>query len=95
MYAAERLGQRVKQEGLRVVCIPTSFQAKQLIVQHSLTLADLETRPEIDVTIDGADEIGTRFLFVSGRQHTKLDLRKSGLTLFLLALAALLPPHHR
>ncbi len=33
VYAAERLSQRVKEEGLKVVCIPTSFQSIQLILK--------------------------------------------------------------
>lgn len=32
------------------------FQSKQLIVDAGLHLADLDVFPEIDVTIDGADE---------------------------------------
>jgi ribose 5-phosphate isomerase A len=32
------------------------FQSKQLIVDAGLRLADLDVFPEIDVTIDGADE---------------------------------------
>ena len=32
------------------------FQSKQLIVEGNLTLGDIDQYPEIDVTIDGADE---------------------------------------
>lgn len=39
--------ERVKNEGLNVVCIPTSFQARQLILENHLTLGDLETYPEV------------------------------------------------
>ena len=47
MYAVERLAQRVKDEGLEVICVPSSFQAKQLIIQHGLKLGDLEMHPEV------------------------------------------------
>ena len=30
VYAAERLGQRVRSEGLKITCIPTSFQAEEV-----------------------------------------------------------------
>lgn len=56
VYAVNRLGTRVKQENLNVICIPTSFQAKQLIVENNLKLGELESCPELDVAIDGADE---------------------------------------
>jgi ribose 5-phosphate isomerase A len=58
VYAAERLGQRVREEGLKLVCIPTSFQSRQLILSNKLVLGDLESHPSIDVAIDGADEVG-------------------------------------
>lgn len=52
----KRLAERVKTEKLNVVCVPTSFQAKQLIVENGLKLGELEIYPELDVAIDGADE---------------------------------------
>ena len=56
VYAVNRLAERVKTENLNVVCIPTSFQAKQLILNNGLRLGELEIFPELDVAIDGADE---------------------------------------
>lgn len=53
VYAVNRLAERVKAENLDVVCIPTSFQAKQLIVNSGLKLGELEIYPELDVAIDG------------------------------------------
>lgn len=47
VYAVERLAQRVREEGLEVICVPSSFQAKQLIIQHGLKLGDLEMHPEV------------------------------------------------
>lgn len=43
------LADRVKTENLNVVCIPTSFQARQLIVNHGLTLGDLEIHPKVNI----------------------------------------------
>ena len=39
--------ERVKEEKLSVVCVPTSFQARKLIIDNGLTLGDLETFPEV------------------------------------------------
>jgi ribose 5-phosphate isomerase A len=33
-FAVERLKQRVEKEGLSVICVPTSFQATQLILDN-------------------------------------------------------------
>jgi len=56
VYAVERLAQRVKEEGLELRCVPTSFQARQLIINHGLQLSDMERDSRIQVTIDGCDE---------------------------------------
>ncbi|CAG4964695.1 unnamed protein product [Parnassius apollo] len=66
VYAVQRLAERVELENLKVVCIPTSFQAKQLILKHNLTLGELDTNPIIDVTIDGADEVDSNMTLIKG-----------------------------
>ncbi|XP_011783063.1 PREDICTED: ribose-5-phosphate isomerase-like [Colobus angolensis palliatus] len=47
VHAVQRIAERVKQENLNLVCIPTSFQARQLILQYGLTLSDLDRHPEV------------------------------------------------
>eukprot|EP00090_Calanus_glacialis_P012583 TRINITY_DN2117_c0_g1_i1.p1 TRINITY_DN2117_c0_g1~~TRINITY_DN2117_c0_g1_i1.p1 ORF type:complete len:293 (-),score=105.95 TRINITY_DN2117_c0_g1_i1:46-924(-) len=66
VYAVQRLAERVKEEGLQVRCIPTSFQARQLIMQHGLVLGDLEIDTRIDVTIDGCDEADKDLTLIKG-----------------------------
>lgn len=66
VYAVERIAERVKKENLKLVCIPTSFQSTQLIVEHGLILGDLSRYPEIDVDIDGADEVDERLNLIKG-----------------------------
>lgn len=66
VYAVERLAERVKSEKLNIVCIPTSFQARQLIVEHDLFLSDLDRNPKIDVAIDGADEVDSKLACIKG-----------------------------
>uniref|UniRef100_A0A8C3S9C1 ribose-5-phosphate isomerase n=1 Tax=Chelydra serpentina TaxID=8475 RepID=A0A8C3S9C1_CHESE len=61
-----RLAERVKQENLNIVCIPTSFQARQLILQNGLSLSDLDRHPELDVAIDGADEVDSALSLIKG-----------------------------
>uniref|UniRef100_A0A8D0GIK5 Ribose-5-phosphate isomerase n=1 Tax=Sphenodon punctatus TaxID=8508 RepID=A0A8D0GIK5_SPHPU len=66
VHAVHRLAERVKQENLNIVCIPTSFQARQLILQNGLTLSDLDRHPELDVAIDGADEVDSDLNLIKG-----------------------------
>ncbi|CAM4565654.1 unnamed protein product [Caretta caretta] len=64
--AVHRLAERVKRENLNIVCIPTSFQARQLILQNGLSLSDLDRHPELDVAIDGADEVDSDLSLIKG-----------------------------
>lgn len=64
--AVKTLAERVKKENLKVVCIPTSFQARQLILEYKLTLGSLEQYPELDIAIDGADEIDKDLVCIKG-----------------------------
>uniref|UniRef100_A0A8C8TG04 ribose-5-phosphate isomerase n=1 Tax=Peromyscus maniculatus bairdii TaxID=230844 RepID=A0A8C8TG04_PERMB len=66
VHAVQRIAERVKQENLDLVCIPTSFQARQLILQYGLTLSDLDQHPEIDLAIDGADEVDAELNLIKG-----------------------------
>jgi ribose 5-phosphate isomerase A len=57
-YAVKRLVElRNHHNFTNFVCIPTSFQARKLIIENQLNLSDLERHSEIDATIDGADEV--------------------------------------
>lgn len=66
VYAVQRLKERVQSEKLNIICIPTSFQARQLIVKHKLVLGELEIHPVLDVAIDGADEVDEHMTLIKG-----------------------------
>lgn len=66
VYAVDRIVQRVKAEKLNLICIPTSFQALQLITDGGLILGNLSTNPIIDVDIDGADEVDEKLNLIKG-----------------------------
>lgn len=55
-FAVSALGRRVKQ-GLRIVGIPTSEQAAEQARSLGIPLSTLAEHSEIDLTIDGADEV--------------------------------------
>ncbi|XP_044730191.1 ribose-5-phosphate isomerase [Chrysoperla carnea] len=64
--AVSRIAERVKNEKLNLVCIPTSFQAKQLIIENNLLLGDLDKYPHLDCAIDGADEVDSNMVLIKG-----------------------------
>ncbi|XP_069779641.1 ribose-5-phosphate isomerase isoform X2 [Narcine bancroftii] len=66
VYAVDTLAKRVRNEHLKVVCVPSSFQARQLILQHDLPLSDLDRHPELDLAIDGADEVDCDLNLIKG-----------------------------
>ena len=57
----DALGAKVK-EGLDVLCVPTSIASEERARALGIPLATLEEEPELDVTVDGADEILPRGL---------------------------------
>src|SRR5579863_3375655 len=65
--AVAAIGKRV-QEGLRIIGIPTSEQTAGLARSLGIVLSTLGEHPQVDVTIDGADEveIGTLHLIKGG-----------------------------
>jgi ribose 5-phosphate isomerase A len=65
-YAIEAIGERVKLEKLRVLAVPTSYQAFLLAVKCGITMTTLEEHSSIDLTIDGADQIDPRLNLIKG-----------------------------
>jgi len=55
-YTIEVLGARVR-EGLRIRGIPTSVDSERLAREVGIPLTSLEECPQVDLTIDGADEV--------------------------------------
>lgn len=75
VYAVQRLKERVETMKLNVICIPTSFQARQLIIKHKLVLGELEIHPVLDVAIDGADEVDSDLTLIKGGGGCLLQVR--------------------
>jgi ribose 5-phosphate isomerase A len=61
----ELLAQRVK-AGLDVVAVPTSEATRALAAKLGIALTTLDETPELDLTIDGADEIGPDLALIKG-----------------------------
>jgi len=65
-FAIEALGDRAKTEGIKIMGIPSSYQAFELAVQHGIQVTTLEEHPVIDVTIDGADQLTPELYLIKG-----------------------------
>jgi ribose 5-phosphate isomerase A len=61
----QELGARVKQ-GLRVRGIATSIASQQLAQSLSIPITNFDESPELDLAIDGADEIGPGLALIKG-----------------------------
>lgn len=61
----ELLGARVA-EGLDVLCVPTSERTRTLAELRSIPLSTLDVTPELDLTVDGADEFDRRLRLIKG-----------------------------
>jgi ribose 5-phosphate isomerase A len=64
-FAVVALGERVK-AGLKMVGIPTSVATADLAKKVGVPLTTLDDHPEIDITIDGADEIDPHLNLIKG-----------------------------
>ena len=64
-FAVIALGERVK-TGLKIIGIPTSVQTADLARAVGIPLTTLDEHPEIDVTIDGADEVDSKLNLIKG-----------------------------
>lgn len=64
-YLIERLGQRIKEEKLDILGIPTSYQSFLLAKDAGITITTLDEY-SIDIAVDGADEVDKEFNLIKG-----------------------------
>ena len=65
-WLVERLGERVREEGLSISAVPTSSATARLAEEAGIALADLNDLGGLDIAIDGADELDGRLSLVKG-----------------------------
>ena len=70
-YAIKELGRRVS-SGLKILGVPTSYQAAFLAAESGIPLTTLDEHPVLDIDIDGADQI-VEFTAIKGggAAHTR------------------------
>lgn len=65
-YVIHNIGQMIRQDGLKILGIPSSSQAMLLAVRSGIPLTTLDEHPIIDLTIDGADEVDRKLDMIKG-----------------------------
>src|SRR5215470_5621360 len=64
-HSVELLGERVR-SGLDTVAVPTSEATLSYAKECGIPLTTLDETPELDLTVDGADEIGPGLCLIKG-----------------------------
>lgn len=60
------IGRRIQAEKLSILGIPTSLASERLAKEVGIPLTDLDAHPEVDLTIDGADEFDAHHNLIKG-----------------------------
>ncbi|KZX14166.1 ribose-5-phosphate isomerase RpiA [Methanobrevibacter oralis] len=71
-YFIEKVGMRIRDEGIKVLGIPTSFQSLLIAKKWNIPITTLEEH-DINLSVDGADEVDVEFNLIKGggAAHTK------------------------
>lgn len=85
-YTIRELGRRVREEGLKIVGVPTSYQSEALAVESGITLTTLTQTPVLDIDIDGADQFDADFFTIKGggAAHTREKIVSASAKRFVL-----------
>lgn len=72
-FLIEELGRRTKEEKLEIIGVPTSFQSKILCQAYGIKVKDPQDCTELDLAIDGADEVDPELNVIKGggAAHTR------------------------
>jgi ribose 5-phosphate isomerase A len=63
----QRLGERVEQEGLKIIGVPSSVSTAEQARELAIPLRQLDDVGSLDINLDGADEIDSQFRMIKGR----------------------------
>ena len=65
-YFVEEIGRRVKEEGLQITAVTTSSVTSQQAEGLGIPLKSIDDVDQVDVTVDGADEVDSAFNGIKG-----------------------------
>lgn len=72
-WTIKRLGEKVREDGLKILGVPTSYQAEELAIASGIMLTTLNQHPILDLAIDGADQVDADLFVIKGggAAHTR------------------------
>jgi len=65
-YALQDMGKKIRRKELQILGVPTSHQALMLAVDNGIPLTTLNEHPQLDLAIDGADQIDKDLNLIKG-----------------------------
>jgi len=65
-YAVREIGRRIEEEHIRILAVPSSNQTHQLATECGVPLTTLDEHPNLDLDIDGADQIDADLNLIKG-----------------------------
>jgi ribose 5-phosphate isomerase A len=85
-YTIKELGRRVREEGLEIFGVVTSYQSEMLSIEAGIPLVTLAQYPELDIAIDGADQIDSKLYAIKGggAAHTREKIVSASAKRFLV-----------
>ena len=66
-FAIESIGRRIREEGIRLIGVPTSLSAERLCREHGIQIGTLDEIVSLDLAFDGADEVDPHLNLIKGR----------------------------
>ena len=86
--AIDELGRRIREEGLDILGIPTSYQAAYLARRNGIPVRTLDDVDRVDIALDGADEVDPQKNVIKGRgaAHTREKVIASFADLFVIVV---------
>ena len=65
-YTILELARRIRDENLKISCVPTSISTERLSIEHNIPLYELAKLEGLDIVIDGADEFDENLTLIKG-----------------------------
>ena len=84
--AIAELGKKVREDGLEIIGIPTSYRSAMIARENGIVIRSLDDVSKIDIAIDGADEVDPNKDLIKGGggAHTREKIVDSWAELFVV-----------
>lgn len=65
-YTLQEIGRRIQKGKLRILGVPTSYQAFLMAVKYKIPITTLDEHPGLDLAVDGADQVDDNLNMIKG-----------------------------